>query len=370
MTERPILTDAQDRLLAETTWNRNIVVVAGAGTGKTTILVNRILNLLMREPEPLAMTEIVALTFTNKAATEMKQRLRRELTKLAEQADDSLMALFRSRYQLSTQAVTDRASTALGHMEKSQIGTLHSFAAHLLRLHPLESGIDPSFQEDEGSRFNELFESRWEIWIAEELGNRGRRHDQWRQVLRVTNLEDLRQLAQILASESIDLNELERQCGTSLMNETLRQWLTDMRNRVSGLLSTRANAKQLKTERMLSATERFFSILLEQGTEAIARLSCDDRTWLQKDIGKATAGWDTAAFAQAKAILTVAQHLLAVDQRSIQETIVLLRPFLTGLHQAFSASGWISFDGLLARAKVLLRDHLSVRGSNRPIAPS
>ena len=268
MTERPILTDAQDRLLAETTWNRNIVVVAGAGTGKTTILVNRILNLLMREPEPLAMTEIVALTFTNKAATEMKQRLRRELTKLAEQADDSLMALFRSRYQLSTQAVTDRASTALGHMEKSQIGTLHSFAAHLLRLHPLESGIDPSFQEDEGSRFNELFESRWEIWIAEELGNRGRRHDQWRQVLRVTNLEDLRQLAQILASESIDLNELERQCGTSLMNETLRQWLTDMRDRVSGLLSTRANAKQLKTERMLSATERFFSILLEQGTEA------------------------------------------------------------------------------------------------------
>ena len=361
MTERPILTDAQDRLLAETTWNRNIVVVAGAGTGKTTILVNRILNLLMREPEPLAMTEIVALTFTNKAATEMKQRLRRELTKLAEQADDSLMALFRSRYQLSTQAVTDRASTALGHMEKSQIGTLHSFAAHLLRLHPLESGIDPSFQEDEGSRFNELFESRWEIWIAEELGNRGRRHDQWRQVLRVTNLEDLRQLAQILASESIDLNELERQCGTSLMNETLRQWLTDMRDRVSGLLSTRANAKQLKTERMLSATERFFSILLEQGTEALTRLSCDDRTWLQKDIGKATAGWDTAAFAEAKAILTVAQHLLAVDQRSIQETIVLLRPFLTGLHQAFSASGWISFDGLLARAKVLLRDHLSVR---------
>ena len=106
------------------------------------ILVNRIMNLLMREPEPLAMTEIVALTFTNKAATEMKQRLRRELTKLAEQTDESLMALFRLRYQLSTQAVTDRASTALGHMEKSQIGTLHSFAAHLLRLHPLESGID------------------------------------------------------------------------------------------------------------------------------------------------------------------------------------------------------------------------------------
>jgi ATP-dependent helicase/nuclease subunit A len=70
------LADSQDRLLAETTWDRNVVVVAGAGTGKTTILVNRILNLLLREPNPLTITEIVALTLTNKAATEMKQRLR------------------------------------------------------------------------------------------------------------------------------------------------------------------------------------------------------------------------------------------------------------------------------------------------------
>jgi ATP-dependent helicase/nuclease subunit A len=72
MTDVFLLADAQDRLLAETTWDRNVVVIAGAGTGKTTILVNRILNLLLREPSPLAITEIVALTFTNKAATEMK----------------------------------------------------------------------------------------------------------------------------------------------------------------------------------------------------------------------------------------------------------------------------------------------------------
>ena len=50
------LADSQDRLLAETTWDRNVVVVAGAGTGKTTILVNRILNLLLREPNHLAIT--------------------------------------------------------------------------------------------------------------------------------------------------------------------------------------------------------------------------------------------------------------------------------------------------------------------------
>ena len=73
MSELAALADSQDRFQAETTWDCNVVVMAGAGTGKTTILVNRILNLLMREPNPLVITEIVALTFTNKAATEMKQ---------------------------------------------------------------------------------------------------------------------------------------------------------------------------------------------------------------------------------------------------------------------------------------------------------
>ena len=89
MSELLTLADSRDRLLAETTWDRNVVVIAGAGTGKTTILVNRILNLLLREPSPLAITEIVALTFTNKAATEMKQRLRAQLLRLTEQSDDT-----------------------------------------------------------------------------------------------------------------------------------------------------------------------------------------------------------------------------------------------------------------------------------------
>src|SRR5215510_1019778 len=131
MSDLSALADSRDRLLAETTWDRNVVVVAGAGTGKTTLLVNRVLNLLMRQPRPLDMTEIVGLTFTNKAATEMKQRLRRELSKLAEPGDDPLKVLFRTRYQLRNEVVVERAVAALNRLEKAQIGTLHSFSAHL-----------------------------------------------------------------------------------------------------------------------------------------------------------------------------------------------------------------------------------------------
>ena len=79
LAERAGLGDRQEREMAVTTFDRNVVVTAGAGTGKTTLLVDRLVHLLMRNPEPLKITEIVALTFTNKAANEMKLRLRERL---------------------------------------------------------------------------------------------------------------------------------------------------------------------------------------------------------------------------------------------------------------------------------------------------
>jgi ATP-dependent helicase/nuclease subunit A len=78
-----LIPDRAARESAETTFDRNVVVVAGAGTGKTTLLVNRLVHLLMKAPAPVSITQVVALTFTNKAATEMKVRLRERLTLLA-----------------------------------------------------------------------------------------------------------------------------------------------------------------------------------------------------------------------------------------------------------------------------------------------
>ena len=91
MTENSQIPDQAAREAAATTFNRNVVVIAGAGTGKTTLLVNRLLYLLMRRAEPLDLSRIVALTFTNKAATEMKLRLRERLRGLlhAEGREDS-----------------------------------------------------------------------------------------------------------------------------------------------------------------------------------------------------------------------------------------------------------------------------------------
>jgi ATP-dependent helicase/nuclease subunit A len=354
------LADSQDRLLAETTWDRNVVVVAGAGTGKTTILVNRILNLLLREPNPLAITEIVALTFTNKAATEMKQRLRAQLLRLTEQADD-MIATFRTRYHLSAEQVGERAKTALEQMEKAQIGTLHSFAAHLLRLHPLESEIDPLFQEDDGSRFKELFHSYWDRWLDDELGSAGPQHDRWRRVLAGTTLDDLRQFTSALAGDFVDLDELERQCRSLPMEGALRDWVAATHGRAATLLAAQDQPKRRKVEQMLAAAVQSLALLLEQGPLGLAHLPQDERAVLEKDLGKAPAGWDAAAFQEAASIIGLAQQLLTVDQSYFQEVLTLVRPLLDQVRHGFLTSGWIAFDGLLARAKTLLRDHPAVR---------
>ena len=80
------------------------------------------------------------------------------------------VAELRDQYGLTFTQVKARASAALLDLEKSQIGTLHSFAAHLLRLYPIESRVDQNFQEDDGSQFENYFNQAWEHWLNSELG--------------------------------------------------------------------------------------------------------------------------------------------------------------------------------------------------------
>ena len=360
MSDAVSLQDSEDRLLAETTWDRNVVVIAGAGTGKTTILVNRILNLILREPNPLAIMEIVALTFTNKAATEMKQRLRTQLLRLVDQADD-MIAVFRTRYHLSAEQVDQRARMALEQMEKAQIGTLHSFAAHLLRLHPLESELDPLFQEDNGSHFKELFYSYWDRWLDDELGSAGQQHDRWRRVLAGITLDDLQQFTAALGGDFVDLDELECQCRSLSLEGVLRDWMTTMHGRAVTLLAAQDRPKRRKAEQMLAAAVQLLALLLEKGSPGLADMSQEERLTLNKDLGKAPAGWDEVVFEEAASMIRLAQRLLTVDQVYFQEVITLVRPFLRQVRHGFHASGWIAFDGLLARAKRLLQDHPAVR---------
>ena len=230
-----------------------------------------------------------------------------------------MITIFRTRYHLSAEQVGERARMALEQMEKAQIGTLHSFAAHLLRLHPLESELDPLFQEDDGSRFKELFHSSWDRWLDDELGAVGPQHDRWRRVLAGTTLEDLQQITAAFAGDLVDLDELERQCRSLSLDGALRDWIAATHDRAASLLALQDRPKRRKAEQMLAGAVESLTLLLEQGPPGLAHLSQDQRDVLEKDLGKAPAGWDAAAYRGAPAGCRVCEpaggRLLKVGMR-------------------------------------------------------
>src|ERR1051325_666530 len=104
-----------------------LIVEAAAGTGKTTELVNRILRVLATGRSK--MIEIVAVTFTEKAAGELKLRLRE--------------ALEHERARAAVEPVQQRLEHALETLEEAHVNTIHGFCAELLREGPVEARVDP-----------------------------------------------------------------------------------------------------------------------------------------------------------------------------------------------------------------------------------
>jgi ATP-dependent exoDNAse (exonuclease V) beta subunit len=131
-----------------------LVVEAAAGTGKTTELVARILGLLTTGRATLA--SMVAVTFTEKAAGEMKLRLRTEI----ERARQSDTATDQTRAHLDV---------ALSELEAAHIGTIHSFCAELLRERPVEARVDPLFMAADEAAQERLYDEAFERFFQREL---------------------------------------------------------------------------------------------------------------------------------------------------------------------------------------------------------
>jgi ATP-dependent helicase/nuclease subunit A len=123
-----------DRERATRELDRDLAVTAGAGSGKTTVLVDRFVN-VARQPS-LGPERILAITFTRKAATEMKERIIRTFERTGETA-------------------LRRAT------EGAYISTIHGFAERLLRERPFDARIDPAFSV--------LTRYEQELWIQEAL---------------------------------------------------------------------------------------------------------------------------------------------------------------------------------------------------------
>jgi len=158
-----------------------LFVEAGAGTGKTTELVNRILRLVATGRAE--MPAVAAITFTDAAATELRDRIREELEKAAREESD-----------LQTEERV-RCQAALTEVDAAAIETLHSFSQRILASHPLEAGLPPLLEIVDEIRSSIAFQERWSAFVDELLDDPSLEDVLLRAYILGLNMEQLRQVA-------------------------------------------------------------------------------------------------------------------------------------------------------------------------------
>jgi len=134
---------ARDRITRDL--DTTLFVEAGAGSGKTSALVNRVLALVKGGHTELR--RIAAITFTEKAGAELRDRIRSALEKAAEADPES--------------DIGRRCRDALDQLDGAAIGTLHAFAQRLLSEHPVEAGLPPRVEVLDEVSSSVAFDARW-----------------------------------------------------------------------------------------------------------------------------------------------------------------------------------------------------------------
>ena len=139
-----VWTDEQRRAIEQR--DGGLLLAANAGSGKTSVMVERVVRAVLDDGVPVS--QVLAITFTEKAATELAQRIR---------------AAFLERDQLA----------AARELETAWISTIHGFCARLLRTHPLLAGLDPRFEVLEAPAADRLFDAAFDRALDGLVADRG-----------------------------------------------------------------------------------------------------------------------------------------------------------------------------------------------------
>lgn len=151
-----IASDTASRDSIEKHLDRTLFVEAGAGTGKTTALVGRIVQLVLTEDASVRrpLSQIAAITFTEAAAAELRERIR---------------ITFESELQSATAAGrterVQRCIQALADADIAAVSTLHAFAQRLLSEFPVEVGVPPRVEVIDEVRSQLAFDRRWGVFL-------------------------------------------------------------------------------------------------------------------------------------------------------------------------------------------------------------
>lgn len=163
-----LMNDAETTNRIVSALDANLLVEAGAGTGKTYALVSRVVALI--KSGKAAMRGIVAITFTEAAAAELSERIRSRMEQLL---DPEYVAAGNDPLLRLSEAETDRIRQAIDEIDQASIQTIHSFASQILRERPIPAGLPPGWATLDAIESNRLFADAWDDWLDNALDQDG-----------------------------------------------------------------------------------------------------------------------------------------------------------------------------------------------------
>ncbi|HZN62786.1 MAG TPA: UvrD-helicase domain-containing protein [Planctomycetota bacterium] len=321
----------------------NVAVTAGAGTGKTTLLVDAVMGRLLARGIPLR--RILMLTFTEKAAAEMRIRLESRLRALLDPVTDEDRR-DRARWdERARDGLKGRALAALAEIDRAEISTIHGFCAHFLREFPIEAGLVPSFAVDEGPKFDELFEREWGRWLDAELRADSPRRAEWLRVLAKAGLDDLREVAAGLSSFHVPDWALDPERAIEAGRTKLVKAVADLSGQLGSLATRHPGENNLKKQLIQVAS--YLQSPTPEGFEDLPHKA-----------STAKSGWPPGTFDAAQDLmaeaLPLAADLARLDAELLADALGLVSSFARSFRASFGREGWVGFDGLLMKARDLL----------------
>jgi len=347
-----VITDREQRRRAVEETNRSFIVEASAGTGKTSTLISRILHLVLRQGPfgpPLRLSQVCAITFTEKAAGEMKIRLRQHFEEIAAFGSVAVSAAAGGTPALPA----ERAREALRDLEVASISTFHAFAVSLLKERPIEAGLDPHFTALDEIRSELFFREVWEPWISRALEER-------KPVLEKAlrggmSLAVLQELARTLRLSGQAVRALE--CASPPEEGDTRRKIGDLLRQGLELINQVRNP----ADKLFEHLERAIQWLKNPDTEG-SKPSKPGKAGLAVNWaeGKKTVE-EVQAFIRGVADFCEAYQKLP-SQRLLHEVITWMRAeFLPEWESRKRSSGLLDFDDQLWMARDLLLKSKAVR---------
>lgn len=354
--------DAAERDRIRTSLHETLVVEAAAGTGKTTVLIERLINVLAEGQGKV--DTVAAVTFTRKAAGELKLRLRAGLETARRDAAPG------SRRQHLTDAIA--------RLEEARINTIDGFCAELLRERPVEARVDPAFQVLTDNA-EALFDQAFTSWIQMSLADppEGLRRALRRRPSHRNSLDEdgnpmvrLERAARALATWRYLRAPWRRPAfDRGARIETLANQLHNLANRV-GTCTNRSDALFVDTEaaRHLSAdivaSERLQPRDMDGLESALIELAYDRR--FRRPRRGSPRAYPTV---QRDDIVREHGHLLAAlyefERDADADLAALLQQELFAVVDRYEVlktrQGGLDFTDLLVRTRDLLRDNAQVR---------